>query len=153
MTFDCILSRHAKAGTRRHAEPTVQSTYVFGLLIVPLRLLILVIISKSLKRKKPRSFLPPWPCGIETKSNSKKCRSHDTRSEIPSMTPCKCSSDIFNVRSNYVIVVLVSSEPNSGSEEFQQLLTRDLWWISWANVEILHCQNWDPLAHVCTAAV
>lgn len=63
------------------------STYVLGFLIVPLRRLILVIMSKSLNRKNPRSFRPPCPCGIDTKSNDKKCRSLDTKSEMFSMTP------------------------------------------------------------------
>lgn len=58
-----------------------------GFLIVPLRRLILVIIRISLNKKKPRSFRPPWPCGIDTKSNNKNWRSCVTRSEIPSITP------------------------------------------------------------------
>lgn len=62
-------------------------TYVLGFLMVPLRRLMLVIMSKSLNKKNPRSLRPPWPCGIETRSNDRNCRSLDTKSETPSMTP------------------------------------------------------------------
>lgn len=97
-------------------EGIVHCTYMFGLLMVPLRLLILLIINKSLNRKKPRSFLPPWPCGIETRSNSKNCRSLDTRSEIPSMTPCKRRTDSYqSFRFNTNIVKLTSSSRNAAS--------------------------------------
>lgn len=59
---------------------------LFGFLMVPLRFFILVKTSKSLKRKKPRSLRAPWPDGMDTKSNSKNCRSGAIRSVMPSMT-------------------------------------------------------------------
>lgn len=83
----CSLSQHKNVKKPLSKEEKVQNSYVFGFLIVPLRLLILVIISKSLKRKNPRSFRPPWPCGIDTRSNNRNCLSLVTKSDIPSMTP------------------------------------------------------------------
>lgn len=64
-----------------------KKTHMLGFLMVPLRRLILVMTSKSLNKKKPRSFRPPWPWGIETKSNDKNCLSFDTKSDTPSITP------------------------------------------------------------------
>uniref|UniRef100_A0A182J2J6 Uncharacterized protein n=1 Tax=Anopheles atroparvus TaxID=41427 RepID=A0A182J2J6_ANOAO len=47
----------------------------------------LVITSRSLKRKKPRSLRVTCPDGIDTRSNSRKARSGVTRSFMPSITP------------------------------------------------------------------
>ena len=60
-------------------------SYELGFLIVPVRLLILVMTSKSLNKKNPRSLRPACPDGIETKSNDINCLSLITRSEIPSI--------------------------------------------------------------------
>lgn len=59
--------------------------YLVGFRYVPLRFLILVMTSKSLKRKNPRSFRVAWPEGIETSSKDKKSRSLETKSLIPSI--------------------------------------------------------------------
>lgn len=72
----------------------LSSTYVLGFLMVPLRRLILVIINISLNKKNPRSLRPPWPCGIDTKSNDRNCLSLDTKSDIPSITPFKQNNKI-----------------------------------------------------------
>lgn len=64
-------------------------SYEFGFFIVPVRLLILVMTSKSLNKKNPLSLRPACPEGIDTKSKDINCLSFVTRS-APSMIPCNC---------------------------------------------------------------
>lgn len=65
---------------------TKNITYVIGFRMVPLLLLMLHMINKSLNRKSPLSLRAPWPVGIVTSSKCKKDRSFVTNSLTPSST-------------------------------------------------------------------